>query len=109
MVCQLLSLGVDINMRDRYGNTALAIAAIRGLRACVAKLLILRTMPNSRDYRSNSIIAVANYRMRQVSKLNKNESYSRILSCVTLLADFGAKVEPNQYEEWLPSAFQRLK
>jgi len=47
MVCQLLSLGVDINMRDRYGNTALAIAAIRGLRACVAELLILRTMPNS--------------------------------------------------------------
>jgi hypothetical protein len=109
MVRQLVNLGVDINVRDRYGNTALAIAAIRGLRASVAELLILGAMPNSRDYRGNGIIAVANSRMHQASKAKKNEHYSRILSCVALLADFGAKEKPTQYEEWLPSAFQRLK
>lgn len=109
MVRRLVGLGVDINMRDRCGNTAIAIAAIRGLRACVAELLILGVMPNSRDYRGNSIITVAHSRMHQASKAKKNEHYSRILSCVTLLTDFGAKKNPTQYEEWLPSAFQRLK
>jgi len=76
MVHQLVSLGVDINMRDRYGNTALAIAAIRGLRACVAELLILGAMPNSRDYQGNGIIAVAHSRMHQASKAKKNEHCS---------------------------------
>jgi hypothetical protein len=108
IVRQLVNLGIDVNMRDRNGNTALAIAAIRGSRPCVAELLISGAMPNSRNYRGNGIIAVAHSRMLQASQANRNDYYGRILSCVTLLADFGAKLEPTQYEEWLPSAFKRL-
>ena len=107
IVRKLLNLGADVHMRDRNGNTALAIAAVRGLRPCVAELLAAGAMPNSRDYGGNGIIAVAHSRMNQASKANKHEHYSRILSCVNLLADFGAKLEPTQFEEWMPATFKR--
>lgn len=39
IVSQLIKSGVEVNMRDRNGNTALAIATLPGSRPCVVELL----------------------------------------------------------------------
>lgn len=55
-------------MRDRNGDTALAIAAFRGLRPCVVTLLRSVAMPNSRNYRGIGIITTATKQMKQSKK-----------------------------------------
>ena len=102
-VARLIESGVEVNMRDRNGNTALAIAAIRGSRPCIGTLLSAGALPNSRDYRGVGIIAIATARMERAKTEEKNNCYARIFSCVTLLTDYGAVAEPTDYEEWMPA------
>lgn len=107
IVHQLIDLGMDVNMRDRKGYTALAIATIRGSHPCVATLLASGAMPNSRDYRGFGIIHVATKRMQRAKRQRKDICYARILSCITLLTDHGGLSEPTEFDEWLdPSKIQ---
>jgi hypothetical protein len=99
---QLINLGADVNMRDKNGYAALAIATIRGSRPCVAVLLSVGAMPNSRNYRGTGIIAAATVRMLRASKEGKDKCYAGIFSCLGLLVDYGARMEPTEHEEWLP-------
>ena len=103
IVSQLIESGTEVNMRDRNGNTALAIAVIRGSRPCVGILLNAGALPNSRDYRGIGIIATATARMQRAKTEEKNNCYARIFSCITLLAEYGAVAEPTDYEEWIPA------
>ncbi|KAF4630819.1 hypothetical protein G7Y89_g7313 [Cudoniella acicularis] len=101
MVTKLISVGAVVDMRDRKGYTALAIAAIRGTRPCVKALLDAGASPNSRSYDGKGIIFQALSRMRDAKRENNDAAYARILSCVNLLVDHEAKLEPTERDEWL--------
>jgi ankyrin repeat protein len=104
LVQQLIRRRMNVNMRDRNGDTALAIAAFRGLRPCVVTLLRSGAMSNSRNYRGIGIITTATKEMEQSKKERNDKCYARIFSCITLLSDCGAKPEPTEHEEWLSSS-----
>jgi hypothetical protein len=90
----------DIEMRDRRGYTALAIAAGEGIRHAVSSLLKHGANPNSRSYRGTSVMAYAGWKLAQAQKEDRGELYSSILACMVLLNDNGAKSIVNLYEEY---------
>ena len=100
-VQELLSLGVEFNMRDRDGDTALAIATKRGFRPVVSILLNAGANPNTRNYKGTGILSQATLCRIQAAKEGNDRLHAMILSCCALLVDSGAKVEPTQREEWL--------
>jgi len=101
-VINFLAAGVDVNMRDRRGNTALAIAVVRGVRPVAEALLNKGAMPNSRNYAGHGIIILALARTRWAKKRRgKTKLFAAIMSCVMLLIDVGAKSEPSERDEWL--------
>ncbi|CAG8955819.1 hypothetical protein HYFRA_00011688 [Hymenoscyphus fraxineus] len=99
-ITSLLEAGVEHNMRDRRGHTALAIAALRGSRPCVQVLLQWRAKPNNRNYEGKSIMEQVSSRLRMALKKQRDEVYARLLSCVLLLKDKGAVMHPGHDEEW---------
>lgn len=96
----VLEAGVELNMRDRRGHTALAIAALRGSRPCVQVLLQWRAKPNNRNYQGKSIMEQVSSRLRMAKKKQKDDVYARLLSCILLLKDKGAVMHPDNTEEW---------
>lgn len=99
-VIMLLESGVELNMRDRRGHTALAIAALRGSRPCVQVLLQWRAKPNSKNYQGKSIMEQVSSRLRMAKKKQRDDVYARLLSCILLLKDKGAVTHPDNTEEW---------
>ncbi|CCD48350.1 hypothetical protein BofuT4_P107340.1 [Botrytis cinerea T4] len=97
----------DIYLRDSDGNTVLTIAASRGLRQIVKKLLTMGANPNTRNRAGTSVLGyVANYLVAASKPYNKT-LHTSILVCISCLADVGAKMEPTVYDEyyiseWLP-------
>jgi hypothetical protein len=59
MIPSLVKLGVDVNMRDRKGHTAITIAAIRGSLSCVQALLDSGASVNTINYHGRNIISIA--------------------------------------------------
>jgi hypothetical protein len=105
-VQKLMDLGVQIDVKDRKGHTALAIAAIRGARPSAKLLVKAGAKANSRNYRGKGIIFQASSRMRLAKKGGKDGCYARICSYINLLTDHGAKMEPNDQDEWLLPGFR---
>jgi ankyrin repeat protein len=95
--------GCNIHMRDRNGDTALAIATRRGLRPAVTALLGLGANAYARSYRGKGIIAQAKEQMRFAKKESNDSYYSKVLSCTTLITDSGAKLYPRSSEGWVSS------
>ena len=105
----LVTAGAEIPMRDRWGDTALAIAARRGLRPAVKTLLSRGANPNTRNYQGRGILSQATECLRRAKYEEKGNRYARILSCVTLLTDYGAKEEPSAYDEFMsPTALAKV-
>jgi ankyrin repeat protein len=100
MIRCLVSDGCDINARDRRGYTALAIATRRGLRPIVSCLLNYGALVNTRSYHGTSTISHAATCLRRAQKLRDEKLYGKIVSCISLIADKGAKTEPSVYEEF---------
>jgi len=96
----LFKLGAEVDMRDRNGDMALAMAARRGLRPAVATLLRLGANPNTRCYRGNSILSRTSKYLMRAKKEDSGRQYAMILSCISLLSDFDAKENPTVYDEW---------
>jgi ankyrin repeat protein len=91
MIPKLVKLGVDINMRDRRGHTAIAIAAIRGSLSCVQALLNSGACVDVKNYQGRDIASIASWRMKMAKQEGKTQCYARILACVNLLMDIRAK------------------
>jgi hypothetical protein len=87
IIPKLVKLGVDINMRDRKGHTAIAIAAIRGSLSCVQALLDSGASTNVINYQGRDIASIASWRMKMAKQEGKIQCYARILACVNLLTD----------------------
>jgi ankyrin repeat protein len=90
-----------VNMKDRKGYTPLAIAAIRGSERSMRYLLESGANFNSRNYRGKGIIAQASERMELAKKKGVNKCYTRILTCINLLVDKGAELNPTEFDEFL--------
>jgi hypothetical protein len=90
----------DIHMRDARGYTPLAIAARCGLRQAVLFLLERGANPNTRSYQGTSVITRATSQLAQATKEDNDELYAKILSCIVLLADHGAKSVVTEYDEY---------
>ncbi|KAH6673277.1 hypothetical protein B0J14DRAFT_592910 [Halenospora varia] len=97
----LINIGANVDMRDRKGYTALAISVIRGSRPCTLTLLDAGACPNSRTYSGKGIVHQVKRRMSVAKCEGHDKTWARILSCVNLLADRGAKLEPTERDEWL--------
>jgi ankyrin repeat protein len=105
----LVTSGAEISMRDRWGDTALAVAARRGLRPAAKALLACGANPNTRNYRGRGILSQTTEYLRRAKFEEEGSRYARILSCVTLLTDYGAMEEPSAYDEFLsPTALAKL-
>mmetsp|Transcript_9875 Transcript_9875/g.18575 ORF Transcript_9875/g.18575 Transcript_9875/m.18575 type:complete len:368 (-) Transcript_9875:529-1632(-) len=77
---QLLSSGFDVNQRDENGQTALHLAADKGIVACVSFLLHAGADPNAADKEGISVLGAA--------------VIGGCIECVKLLLDAGA--DPDQ-------------
>lgn len=98
---KLITARCSIHMRDRTGNTALAIATRRGLRP-VAKILLKRgAHVHSRDSMGVGILSQAESTMIEAKNTGDERLYARILSCIMLLIEAGAKAEPTEQDEWM--------
>ncbi|KAH6673276.1 hypothetical protein B0J14DRAFT_701220 [Halenospora varia] len=104
LVAKLIAMGAVVDMRDCKGYTALAIATIRGTRPCVKALLDAGASINSRSYAGKGILMQALSRVRDAKREKKDSAYARILSCVNLLVDQGAKLDPTEHDEWFLSS-----
>jgi hypothetical protein len=91
MIPKLVKLGVDINMRDRKGHTAIAIAAIRGSLSCVRALLDSGASIDVINYQGRDITSIASWRMKMAKQEGKTHCYAIILACVNLLMDIRMK------------------
>lgn len=91
VITELVELGAEVNMRDRKGYTALAIAVIRGSLSSVQALLDCGADMESKNYRGEDISSVASLRMKRAKREGKSECYARILSCLNMLADYREK------------------
>ncbi|KAH8670163.1 hypothetical protein BGZ60DRAFT_430630 [Tricladium varicosporioides] len=100
-VTKLIAMGAVVDMRDRKGYTALAIATIQGTRPCVKALLDAGASIHSRSYAGKGILMQALGRVRDAKREKKDSAYARLLSCVNLLVDRGAKLDPTERDEWL--------
>lgn len=100
IIQKLVQSGSAVDMRDRAGNTALAIATRRGLRPAVTALLNLGACIHSRNYLGVSILRGARRELRQTRRDEEDKLYAMILSCITLLVDKGAVMHPSGYQEW---------
>jgi hypothetical protein len=96
---RLVHAGAELHGRDRNGDTALAIATIRGFRPVVALLLSLGASYHARDYQGNGILQQAKAKLQQAKTKKNDKLYAMVLCCITLLTDFGAKDDPSERDE----------
>jgi hypothetical protein len=111
IIKELIVKGAQIHMRDRGGDTALAIATIRGFRPVAVTLLAAGANVHSRDFTGAGILLKARKAARKARFEGKEEQYAMILSCLVLLVDAGAISNPSTEDEWrsnseaVPSCF----
>lgn len=105
IVHRVLDKGADIHMRDRNGDTALAIAARRGFRPVVMLLLKEGANVHSRDYQGFAILSQVERHMTLAG--GDGKLWSMIWSCHIALVDAGAKSDPSDEDEWMLSLAER--
>ncbi|KAH8602373.1 hypothetical protein B0O99DRAFT_680499 [Bisporella sp. PMI_857] len=90
----------NVHMRAKRGYTAMAIAVRHGIRDAVMFLLECGANPNNRSNRKTSIMGFAAACLAKAQKDQDSGLYSRILSCIVLIADHGGIAEPTVYDEY---------
>lgn len=86
-------------MRDRKGDTALAIAARRGFRTIVTLLLKKGSNANCRNYRRVGLLRQTMKSMREA--WGNDRLWAMIYSCHIALIDAGATSDPTDEDEWM--------
>jgi hypothetical protein len=95
MIPKLVKLGVEVNMRDRKGHTAIAIAAIRGSLSCVQALLDSGASVDVVNYNGRDIVSIAASRMKMAKQEGKTQCYASILACANLIMDIKSRESHN--------------
>lgn len=95
----MIGQGAEIHMRDRKGDTALAIAARRGFRTIVTLLLKKGSNANCRNYRRVGLLRQTMKSMREA--WGNDRLWAMIYSCHIALIDAGATSDPTDEDEWM--------
>jgi len=107
---QMVSQGAEIHVRDREGNTPLAIAALRGFRSAVVVLLERGANIHARDDLGRGILRQLGARMELAKRSEDDALYASLITCYNALVDAGAIYKPTGADEWmLPSARSNFK
>jgi ankyrin repeat protein len=102
LVRKLLMNGVETReIRDRDGNTPLAVATRLGIRPAVMVLLETKANVHCRSYKGDGILTQARVALSEARLISDDKLYAEILSCMNLLIDAGAKPNPTERDEWL--------
>jgi hypothetical protein len=88
-------------IRDRDGNTPLAVATRLGIRPAVMVLLEKKANMHCRSYKGDGILTQAREALSEARLIGDDKLYAEILSCMNLLIDAGAKLNPTERDEWL--------
>jgi len=107
IVKDLVGIGMEIRLRNREGNTALAIAAIRGFRPVVTALLEFGASIQCRNYRGESILEQVGKELREAKHGGRDRLYATVLSCSNLLVDLGATTNLDPEDQWLSEASRK--
>jgi ankyrin repeat protein len=91
---------VNVNAYDRNGNTALAIAARRGLCLAVERLLVLGANPNATNYHRESILHYVQTYRHAARRANDDRLYADILACEKMLVESGAMLNVTALDEF---------
>jgi ankyrin repeat protein len=106
IVKKMVGLGSQIEMRDRNGDTALAIATKRGLCLAVKSLIKLQASIHITNNRRDGILRSARTEMRLAKHKGQDELYAMILNCIICLIDLEAYDFPSLRRElwakWAP-------
>jgi len=105
IVESMVTAGVEIHMRDRNGNTALAISARRGFRSVVDLLLERGSNVHCRNYRGVGILGQTMESMGQA--FGNDRLWAMIYNCHMALVDAGATEDPADQDEWMVPASER--
>ena len=104
----MVRIGAQIHMRDRKGETALAIAARRGLWPAVTTLIALGASIHSTTLRGVSILKNARKSLSQAKRDGDDKLYARVWSCIVYLVDLKACELPSERRErwaaWAPDS-----
>jgi hypothetical protein len=100
IIKELIAKGVQIHMRDRNGDTALAIATVRGFRPIAVTLLAGGANVHSRDFTGAGILFKGTEAMKKAILEVREEQYAMIMSRLALLVEAGAVSNPTGVDEW---------
>ena len=90
--------GANVQVRNRDGESPLHIATRLGHIAVTRVLTKYDANVNARRTDGQSIIAAG---AKWAAKVKEDlVLHARIMACVCLLADHGALLEPNDFDEW---------
>jgi ankyrin repeat protein len=96
---RIVSQGAEVHMRDRVGDTALAVAMRRGLRPAVTTLFSLGASLYSRNYQKVGILKQANRSLLQAAYVGADGLHSMIWSCIVFFTDV-CDTATHEYREW---------
>lgn len=95
IIKKMVSLGSQIEMQDRNGDTALAVATKRGLCLAVKSLIELQASIHTTNHRGDGILRSARIEMRLAKKNGQDELYAMILNCINCVIDLEAYEYPS--------------
>jgi hypothetical protein len=99
IVGRFITAGVGLEMRDRKGDTALSIAAQRGLRLVVVMLLKAGANVHTRNSNGRGVLREIEMALTTAKSEGKDELYAKILTCLTPLCNAKAKLDPTEQDE----------
>ena len=105
---RMIQSGDVIHMRDRDGDTALAIAARRGFRPVVSLLIEKGAIVHSRNYRGVGILKQMEQTLASARIDGDTSLWSCIWSCQIALVDAGAIMNPTDKDEWMDPSSRLL-
>ncbi|KIM96135.1 hypothetical protein OIDMADRAFT_33517 [Oidiodendron maius Zn] len=98
---ELLQLGIGIDLKDRRGNTALVIAARQGFRSTVEQLLESGANVNTVNFSDRSILFMTKGWLKMAKRMNDDQRYARIASCIPVLQQSQAVFKPSIHRQRL--------
>jgi len=104
---RMIQIGDVIHMRDRDGNTPLAIAAQRGFRTGVTLLIANGAIVHCRNYRGIEVLKQMEQPLATAKMTGDISLWSGIWSCQIALVDAGAIIDPTDQDEWMDAASRR--
>jgi hypothetical protein len=105
---RMIHSGDVIHMRDRDGDTALAIAARRGFRPVVSLLIEKGAIVHSRNYLGVGILKQMEQTLAPARIDGDTSLWSCIWSCQIALVDAGAIMNPTDKDEWMDPSSRLL-